>query len=69
MIDGYEFTFRGEYEPDFKCAGKFMGDALHIAWFTNPPKHLVSFPSLATGGKSTMIITQRLDRSIHVLVK
>jgi hypothetical protein len=31
--------------------------------------HMLSFLLLATGGKSTMIITQRLDRSIHVLVK
>jgi uncharacterized membrane protein len=69
VIDGYEFTFRGEDEPNFKCQGKLMGDALHIPGFTNPPKHLVSFLSLATGGKATMILTQRLDRSIHVLVK
>jgi len=69
VSDVYDFTYRGEDRPDFKCEGKLMGTALHIPGFTNPELYLATFLSLAPGGKATMIVTQRKYRTIHVLVK
>jgi uncharacterized membrane protein len=69
VVDMSDFTIEAEDKAGFKCQGPMMGNEVHIPGFKDMPLHLASFMSIASSGKSTMIVTQRNDASVHLQLK